>query len=552
MEEASTFLAGKRHAVVTGANKGIGFEICKHLASKGVVVVLTSRDEKRGLEAVEKLRESEGLSDYVIFHQLDVTDPASIATLADFIKTQFGKLDILVNNAAISGVILDSEAFVRAFEAAGGWSRGQHFNWNELATQTFEVVEECLKTNYYGAKRMVEALISLLQLSDSARIVNVSSVGGLLKHIPIERDKTMLSDVESLTEEKIDEFLNKFMKDFKEGSLEKQGWQPYLSTYTVSKAALNAYTRMLANKYPKFLINCVCPGSIKTDINCNTGIFTPEEGAQFARLNRRHQLPTPPPSKVDGIDVQLHCYLLMQRYAVVTGANKGIGFEICRQLASKGIVVVLTARDENRGLEAIEKLKESGLSDYVIFHQLDVTNPSCVVSLADFIKTQFGKLDILPVGEHFNWNELVTQTFEMAEDCLNTNYYGVKGMAEALIPLQLSDSPRIVNVSSTLGLLMNIPNESTRAMLSDVESLTEEKIDQVLNKFMKDFKEGLLEREGWPTYLSAYIVSKATLNAYTRILANKYPDFLVNSVRPGFVKTDITCNTGLHTAAEGA
>ncbi|KAI9180279.1 hypothetical protein LWI28_003176 [Acer negundo] len=171
----------------------------------------------------------------------------------------------------------------------------------------------------------------------------------------------------------------------------------------------------------------------------------------------------------------------MQRYAVVTGANKGIGFEICRQLASKGIVVVLTARDENRGLEAIEKLKESGLSDYVIFHQLDVTNPSCVVSLADFIKTQFGKLDILvnnagiggsildsdafaraseaaggwPVGEHFNWNELVTQTFEMAEDCLKTNYYGVKGMAEALIPLlQLSDSPRIVNVSSTLGLLM--------------------------------------------------------------------------------------------------
>ncbi|KAK1559851.1 hypothetical protein Q3G72_019086 [Acer saccharum] len=179
MEEASTFLAAKRHAVVTGANKGIGFEICKQLASKGVVVVLTSRDEKRGLEAVEKLRES-GLSDYVIFHQLDVTDPASIASLAHFIKTQFGKLDILVNNAAYIGVVF-SDAFVRAFEAVNDWPGLHSFDWNELATQNFEMAEECLKTNYYGAKRIIEAHIPLLQLSDSPRIVNVSSLSGLLK-----------------------------------------------------------------------------------------------------------------------------------------------------------------------------------------------------------------------------------------------------------------------------------------------------------------------------------------------------------------------------------
>ena len=86
-----------RYAVVTGANKGIGFEICKQLASKGIKVVLTARDEKRGLEALEKLRkENTGLSEHVVFHQLDVTDLASVASLADFVKTHFGKLDILV------------------------------------------------------------------------------------------------------------------------------------------------------------------------------------------------------------------------------------------------------------------------------------------------------------------------------------------------------------------------------------------------------------------------------------------------------------------------
>ncbi|XP_052171667.1 (+)-neomenthol dehydrogenase-like [Diospyros lotus] len=83
------------------------------------------------------------------------------------------------------------------------------------------------------------------------------------------------------------------------------------------------------------------------------------------------------------------------RYAVVTGSNKGIGFEICRQLACNGVLVVLTARDEKKGLEAVEKLKGCGLSDLVFFHQLDVVDPSSVASLVDFIKTKFGRLDIL-------------------------------------------------------------------------------------------------------------------------------------------------------------
>lgn len=84
-----------------------------------------------------------------------------------------------------------------------------------------------------------------------------------------------------------------------------------------------------------------------------------------------------------------------ERYAVVTGANKGIGFETVKELASNGVKVVLTARDEDRGHEAIERLKECGLSDFVIFHQLDVTDSASIVSLVEFVKTQFGRLDIL-------------------------------------------------------------------------------------------------------------------------------------------------------------
>ncbi|CAL5381592.1 unnamed protein product [Camellia sinensis] len=94
--------------VVTGGNKGIGLDISRQLASNGIMVILTARDEKRGLEAVKNLK-SCGLS-HILFHRLKVSDQARIASMADFIKNKFGKLDILVNNAGISGSIIDEEA----------------------------------------------------------------------------------------------------------------------------------------------------------------------------------------------------------------------------------------------------------------------------------------------------------------------------------------------------------------------------------------------------------------------------------------------------------
>ncbi|KAK1267615.1 Salutaridine reductase [Acorus gramineus] len=228
------------------------------------------------------------------------------------------------------------------------------------------------------------------------------------------------------------------------------------------------------------------------------------------------------------------------RVAVVTGGNKGIGFEICRQLASNGLEVILTARDEKRGLDAVDSLKGSGLVG-VGFHQLDVTDPVSVASLANFIESHFGKLDIL------------VEPYNMAEDCLKTNFYGVKHVTEALLSLlHLSDSPRIVNISSLYGLLSFIPNERIRQKLDDTDSLTEDDLDEVTQSFLSDFKGGLLETNGWPTSPSAYKISKAVLNAYTRILAKKQPKVIMNCVHPGFVKTDMTLNLGVFTPEEGA
>nr|KJB49413.1 hypothetical protein B456_008G117800 [Gossypium raimondii] len=231
----------KRYAVVTGSNRGIGFEICKQLATKGMTVVLTVRDETNGVEAVGKLKQF-GFSETVVFHRLDVTEPASVSSLADFVRTQFGRLDILVNNAGNGGVTADEDA-LRDGVLGKGFRVGNEIdlNWSGTLMETNELSEECLKTNYY-----------------------------------------VLGDAENLTEDKVDQVLRIFMNDVKEDSLEAKGWPTLLATYSISKAAMNGYARVLAKKYPSFQINCVCPGSVKTDINYNTGLLPVEEGAESA------------------------------------------------------------------------------------------------------------------------------------------------------------------------------------------------------------------------------------------------------------------------------
>ncbi|XP_038976104.1 (+)-neomenthol dehydrogenase-like isoform X2 [Phoenix dactylifera] len=269
-----------RLAVVTGANKGIGLETARQLASHGVTVILTARDEKRGTDAVESLHQV-GFSN-VVFHQLDVRDPASVASLAHFIQNQFGKLDILVNNAGASGVVVDVEGLKALNIDPESWLSGKATNIVQaVIRQDNEDAITCLDTNYYGVKRVTEALLPVLMRSTSgARIVNVSSLRSELKRMPNESIRNQLNDIDNLNEEKIEKLLDGFLEDLKNGTLEAGGWPMMLPSYSVSKTVLNAYTRVLAKRYPDMCINCVHPGYVKTDINWNTGVLATEEGAK--------------------------------------------------------------------------------------------------------------------------------------------------------------------------------------------------------------------------------------------------------------------------------
>jgi NAD(P)-dependent dehydrogenase (short-subunit alcohol dehydrogenase family) len=200
--------------------------------------------------------------------------------------------------------------------------------------------------------------------------------------------------------------------------------------------------------------------------------------------------------------------------AIVTGGNRGIGFEICGQLAARGARVILTARNKAADEAAAKKLAAQKLA--VAFHQLDVTDDKSVAALRDFVKDVFGRLDVLINNAGIiTKGEAPALTVELAtiRTTLETNALGPLRVAQALVPLlKHGKSPRIVNMSSGMGALTD-------------------------------------NNGGY----AAYRMSKAALNAVTVILAAELRGTVsVNSVCPGWVRTDLGGHNATRDVDEGA
>ncbi|GJN26914.1 hypothetical protein PR202_gb14881 [Eleusine coracana subsp. coracana] len=154
--------------------------------------------------------------------------------------------------------------------------RVQRLEWLwKNSQETYDAAKKGLQTNYYGTKYVIEALLPLLQASSDGRLINVSSVLGQLRN---EELKQELNDVDNITEERLEELLDMFLKDFEAGAVDTRGWPRAFSAYKVAKAAMNAFSRILARRHPELRVNCVHPGYVKTDITIHSGFLTPEEG----------------------------------------------------------------------------------------------------------------------------------------------------------------------------------------------------------------------------------------------------------------------------------
>ncbi|KAG0585686.1 hypothetical protein M758_2G028900 [Ceratodon purpureus] len=243
--------------------------------------------------------------------------------------------------------------------------------------------------------------------------------------------------------------------------------------------------------------------------------------------------------------------------AVVTGSNKGVGYEIARQLARNGLTTVVTARDVSRGTKAVEALRTEVGSDRIAFHPLDVCSEESAVSLSMWLKQTYGGADILinNAGVLFNENE----TVETDITTLQTNYYGVKNVTKAVLPV-LRSSPagaRVIMVSSALGQLHSLRNHY-RKELANRDRITEAMVDEFVESFLEEKKTGK-GPGGWPRggWSPSYCVSKMAVNAYMSIVAREVSNrpegqrVYVNSFTPGYTSTNMTSNRG-HPVEDGA
>ena len=215
----------KKIALITGANKGLGFEMARQLGKAGVTVVLAARDAEKGEAAAAKLR-GEGLD--VQSLKLDLTNKEDRAAAAKYLESKFGRLDILINNAGVSQ------------EGLGA---------GKVSTTTEEVIHSTFETNFFAPVALTQALLPLIRKSKAGRIVNMSSILG---------SQTLHADPKSP------------IYDFK--SL----------AYDSSKAALNSFTIHLAHelKDTGIKVNSAHPGWVKTDMGTDAAPMEIPEGGK--------------------------------------------------------------------------------------------------------------------------------------------------------------------------------------------------------------------------------------------------------------------------------
>ncbi|MCG6143760.1 SDR family oxidoreductase [Leptospira bandrabouensis] len=223
----------KRLALVSGANQGIGYQVAKVLANSGMTVILGSRDLKRGEKAAKEI----GLGSIAV--QLDVTDRKSITDAAEYIKKEFGRLDVLINNAGISNTRMQRL----------GLSMVEYMDSAKASMASIDEMRVVWDTNVFGVLAVYQAMLPLLKNSKDARIVNVSSTLGSMN---LNADP------------------NSGYSSF------------YNPVYAVSKTALNGITlsMMLELKETAIKVNLVSPGFTKTAMTNFEGYESLEDGAR--------------------------------------------------------------------------------------------------------------------------------------------------------------------------------------------------------------------------------------------------------------------------------
>lgn len=245
-----------RIAVITGANKGIGFHIALQLGLSGMFsnVIIGCRDAARGAVASQEIQRQVADTVSVQSVALTIGDQQSHSEFCKRMEEEFGKVDVLVNNAGFAYKGSDPTPF---------------------AGQT----KKTLETNFYGLVDFTERMLPLLRKGDDPRLVNVASMSGRLRQVSPDLQEKF-SDP-NLTMEQLQELIKKFERDVQNGVHSQEGWSN--TNYGISKLGVIAATRIWArDEAPTISVNCCCPGYCATDMSSHQGSRSASDGAKNA------------------------------------------------------------------------------------------------------------------------------------------------------------------------------------------------------------------------------------------------------------------------------
>lgn len=237
-----------------------------------------------------------------------------------------------------------------------------------------------------------------------------------------------------------------------------------------------------------------------------------------------------------------------KRVAIVTGGNRGIGLETCRQLVAQGVAVVLTARDEAGGQRAVTDLANRGQD--ASFVRLDVCSADDIAALVQFMRSNHGGVDIVINNAGVSFNGFGAT---IARETTEINFFGALNVTEALLPI-VRPGGRVVMVSSGMGE-RSMLGEALRERFHD-QSLTRDELAQLMQQFIDDVAARRHTDTGWPS--SAYCVSKIGMTKLAEILARDMDaqgnpgKILINACCPGWVRTDMGGERADRSVEQGA
>ncbi|RNF08116.1 carbonyl reductase 1 [Trypanosoma rangeli] len=236
--------------------------------------------------------------------------------------------------------------------------------------------------------------------------------------------------------------------------------------------------------------------------------------------------------------------------ACITGANRGIGFEIAKKLAMQGFTIIMACRNETFAKAAELELKEAVEGVQIVHVCIDLAATETAKSAALKVGEMFpGGIDLMinNAGFAYHW-DAQESFYQQAMDTIRINYYGTVAVCEAILP-HIKSGGRMITVSSMSGSLLNLSTEKLISRWKECGSKKD--IDSLLQEFIDLTKgDGKHLVAGWPN--SAYGVSKLAVTTYTRILGRSASGIHIFSCCPGSCRTKMSTFTGLKTAEEGA